>query len=199
MPEHDRRPSRAELMAAHGARTVPDVLASGLAVLFVGINPGLYSGATGHHFARPGNRFWPALFRSGFTPRLLHPSEEHELPAFGVGLTKLVHRATANAGELSEVELRRGGTRVRRVVRRVSPRAVCFLGVGAYRAAYGLRRVTIGPQPEPFAGAGLWVLPNPSGLNANHQLPDFVRMFRELRVSISGPASVPAEGRRRAR
>jgi TDG/mug DNA glycosylase family protein len=160
-----------------------------MAVLFVGINPGLYSGATGHHFARPGNRFWGALHRSGFTPRLLHPSEERDLPTYGVGLTKLVHRATATAAELTDEELRAGGARIRRITRRYRPRAVCFLGVGAYAAAYGLKRITVGPQPGPFEQAQLWVLPNPSGLNANYQMPDFVRLFTELREAAGLPGA----------
>lgn len=178
------KPTRAELAAAHGKRTVPDLLAPGLRVIFIGINPGLYSGATGHHFARPGNRFWPALHQSGFTPRLLDPSEERQLLDFGIGVTKLVSRATATAAELTPEELRRGGVRVRRQIRKYRPKAACFLGVGAYCQAYGLKRATVGLQDEPFEGVPLWVLPNPSGLNANYQLPDFVRLFRRLRESI---------------
>ncbi len=179
------RPTRAQLAAAHGKRNVPDVLAPGLAVVFVGINPGLYSAATGHHFARPGNRFWPALHLSGFTPRLLHPSEDRDLPSFGLGMTKLATRATANETELSPAELRRGGARVRRQIRTFTPRAACFLGLGAYRAAYNSKPACLGLQPEPFEGADLWILPNPSGLNAHYQLPDFVRMFKDLRASLA--------------
>jgi TDG/mug DNA glycosylase family protein len=188
------KPSPSDLAAAHGKRTVPDVLAPGLAVIFVGINPGLYSGATGHHFARPGNRFWPALHRSGFTPRQFHPSEAPELLNHGIGMTKLVHRATATAAELTPAELRRGGLRIRRLVRELQPRAVCFLGVGAYCGAYGLKRATVGRQAEPMEGAELWVLPNPSGLNANYQMPDFVRLFTEVRESVEQP-SPPASNK----
>lgn len=188
------KPTREELAAAEGARSVRDIIAPGLAVIFVGINPGLYSGATGHHFARPGNRFWPALHRSGFTPRQLHPSEAAELPRYGLGLSKLVHRATATAAELTEDELRRGGLRIRRMLRTNRPRAVCFLGIGAYASAYRRRGVAVGRQAEPLEGVDLWVLPNPSGLNANHQLPDFVRMFRELRKSVGLPSLPPAAG-----
>jgi double-stranded uracil-DNA glycosylase len=184
MPPRPLKPTPAQLAAAHGRRTVPDIVGPGLSVLLVGINPGLYSGATGHHFARPGNRFWPALHLSGLTPRLLRPEEERELPQYGLGLTKLVHRATATAAELSEAELRRGGQRVRRLCREHRPGCVCFLGLGAYRTAFGAPRARIGPQDEPFEEALLWVLPNPSGLNANHQLPDFVRLFREVRASL---------------
>jgi TDG/mug DNA glycosylase family protein len=182
----NRKPSRKDLAAAHGKRTVPDILAPGLRVIFIGINPGLYSGATGFHFAKPGNRFWPALHKSGFTPRLLHPSEERELLAYGVGITKLVHRATATAAELTDTELQRGGARVRTIVRELQPRAACFLGVGAYCQAYKLKKAQIGVQAELFEGAPLWVLPNPSGLNANYQLPDFVRLFKQLRAAVEG-------------
>ena len=180
------KPSKDDLAAAHNARTVPDIVGPDLKVLFVGINPGLYSGATGHHFARPGNRFWPALHRSGFTPRQLHPSEDRSLLEYGLGMSKLAQRATATAAELDDVELRRGGARVRRLVRKWQPRAVCFLGVGAYCQAYNLKKPAngIGPQREPFELAALWILPNPSGLNANYQMPDFVRLFSELRASI---------------
>jgi TDG/mug DNA glycosylase family protein len=181
-PPHPR-PTPAQLAAANGKRTVPDLLAPNLKVLFVGINPGLWSGATGHHFARPGNRLWPALHQSGLTPRLLHPSEERELLTLGLGMTKLVARATATAAELSDTEVRRGGARIRRLVRKWKPGAVCFLGLGAYKQAYGLKRVVLGRQDKPFEGATLWVLPNPSGLNANHQLGDFVRMFKQLRAA----------------
>ena len=181
------KPTAAQLAAANGKRTVPDILGRGMRVLFVGINPGLWSGATGHHFARPGNRLWPALHRSGFTPTQLHPSEDGRLLEFGLGMSKFVTRATATAAELTDAEVRRGGARVRRLVRKWKPAAVCFLGLGAYKQAYGLKRVTLGLQTEPFEGAALWVLPNPSGLNANHQLPDFVRMFTELREAISEP------------
>ncbi|MBY0307129.1 MAG: G/U mismatch-specific DNA glycosylase [Phycisphaerales bacterium] len=179
-PPPSLRPTAARLAAASGKRTVPDLLAPGLRVLFVGINPGLWSGATGHHFARPGNRLWPALHQSGLTPRQLHPSQERELLTLGIGMSKLVSRATATAAELTDAEVRRGGARIRRLVRTWKPRTVCFLGLGAYKQAYGLNRITLGRQDGPFEGAALWVLPNPSGLNASHQIKDFVRMFAEL-------------------
>lgn len=156
------------------------MLAPGLRVLFVGINPGLYSAATGHHFARPGNRFWPALHRGGFTPRLLHPSEQAELPRYGYGITNLVNRSTATADELAPAELVAGRRRLAAKLRRCRPRIVAFLGVGAYCHAFGLRHAPVGPQPEKFEGAKVWVLPNPSGLNANYQLPALVRLFRQL-------------------
>jgi double-stranded uracil-DNA glycosylase len=150
-------------------------------VLFCGINPGLYSAATGHHFARPGNRFWPALHASGITPRLLRPSEKDLLLRSGYGLTNLVSRATAAADELSPAELVAGRRRLLAKVRRHRPRVVAFLGVGAYCQAFGLRRASLGRQPERFGDAEIWVLPSPSGLNANYQLPALVTLFRSLK------------------
>jgi TDG/mug DNA glycosylase family protein len=177
------KPTMAQVAAAVG-RTVPDLIAPGLAVLFCGINPGLYSAATGHHFARPGNRFWPALYAAGFTGRLLFPWEEQELLALGLGITNLVSRATANAGELDRDEIRAGATRLERKVRRYRPGAVAVLGIGAYRWAFGRPRAGVGQQPEKLAGAILWILPNPSGLNANHQLADLARTFGALRTAV---------------
>jgi double-stranded uracil-DNA glycosylase len=158
------------------------VIAPGLKVLFVGINPGLYSAATGHHFARPGNRFWPALFEGGFTPRLLHPSEQEELLKSGYGITNLVNRGTATAEELAPKEFVRGRHRLAAKVRRYSPKIVAFLGVGAYCHAFECQHARVGPQAERFEGAKVWLLPNPSGLNANYQLPALVKLFRALRT-----------------
>ena len=152
-------------------------------MLFCGINPGLYSAATGHHFARPGNRFWPALHAAGFTPRLLHPSEQRLLLKGGYGITNLVNRATATADELAPVEFVSGRRRLAAKLRRYRPASIVFLGLGAYRQAFGRPRVTIGRQPETFEGAEIWVLPNPSGLNANYQLAALVELFRALRKS----------------
>jgi TDG/mug DNA glycosylase family protein len=182
-----RRPDRAELEAARG-RAIGDVLpAAGerLAVLLCGINPGLYSGATGHHFARPGNRFWPALHRAGWTDRLLAPHEQHLLPSYGLGITNLVDRATARADELGEDELRAGGQRLAALVRRVSPRYVAVAGVTAYRTAFGSRRTVIGPQPGTLGPARLWVLPNPSGLNASWPLDRIAAEFSRLRAAAT--------------
>jgi double-stranded uracil-DNA glycosylase len=176
------RPSRADLANALG-RTVPDLIRPGLRVLFCGINPGLYSAATGHHFARPGNRFWPALHAAGFTPQLLHPWEETLLLRHGLGITNLVARATASAAELTAAELRAGQRRLERKVRRYSPRWVAVVGIGAYRTAFACPDAVVGRQRERIASAGVWVLPNPSGLNANHQLRDLARLFRELRLA----------------
>ena len=157
-------------------------------MLFCGINPGLYSGAVGHHFARPGNRFWPALFASGFTPRLLSAAEDTELPAFGCGVTNLVARTTATAEELTLSELEAGGTRLKRKVARYRPRWVAILGMGAYRRAFSCPGALAGAQPELLAGSQVWVLPNPSGLNASYQLPALERAFRELREAAGMPA-----------
>ena len=173
------RPTRVQLLAAAG-RTVPDLIAPDLRVLFCGINPGLYSGATGHHFARPGNRFWPALHRAGFSDRLLPAWEEHRLLERGDGITNLVARATATADELSREELVAGRRRLERRARRSGAAWVAVLGVGAYRTAFGRPRAVVGRQSESLAGAGLWILPNPSGLNAHYQLPDLVREFAAL-------------------
>ncbi|MCC6677659.1 MAG: G/U mismatch-specific DNA glycosylase [Phycisphaerales bacterium] len=182
------RPTKAQLAAARDSETVPDIIGPGLAILFIGINPGLYSGATGHHFARPGNRFWPALFRAGLTPRQLHPSEEMELLEYGIGLTKFVHRATATAAELTDEEVRKGGARVKRMAARYRPKVACFLGVGAYNQAYGLKGTAVGLQTDRLGPAELWVLPNPSGLNANYQMPDFVRLFTRVREAAGLPS-----------
>jgi len=173
-------PSIADLKAATG-KSIRDLIASDLDVLFCGINPGLYSAATGHHFARPGNRFWPALHAAGFTPRQLHPSEERELLAHGCGITNLVARATVAADELDGEELRDGRIRLERKVRRYRPRYVAVVGIGAYRVGFDRPRAGLGAQPEQLGGAVVWVLPNTSGLNANHRPADFARAFSELR------------------
>jgi TDG/mug DNA glycosylase family protein len=172
------------LLAARD-RTIRDIIAPGLDVLFCGINPGLYSAATGHHFARPGNRFWPALFAGGFTPRLLAPAEERELVVYGCGVTNLVARATVAADELSLDELRAGRIILERTVRRYAPRWLAVVGVTAYRAAFERPRATLGEQPGGIGTTGIWVLPNPSGLNAHHRPADFGRTFDELRQRIT--------------
>jgi double-stranded uracil-DNA glycosylase len=177
------------------------VVAADLAVLFVGINPGLYSGAVGHHFAGPGNRFWKALRGAGFTDRVLSPFEDGDLPRYGLGVTNLVARTTAAAEELSAQELRAGARRLERLVRRYRPAVVAVLGVTAYRTAFGRPRAVIGPQPEDLAGARLWVLPNPSGRTAAYQLPDLVAAFEELRRTVNvtgtpGGRTAPRRGGR---
>lgn len=180
-PQH--RPSRAMLEAARGAE-VPDIIAPGLDVLFCGINPSLYSGAVGHHFARPGNRFWPALYRAGFTPRQLRPVEEASLLDHRLGITNLVARATATAAELSAAELRRGGEMLQRKLARYRPRVLAVLGITAYRTAFAAPRAQLGPQPERIAGVPVWVLPNPSGLNAHYRLMELAAVYGELRAAL---------------
>lgn len=189
-PQAPWRPTRAQVAAAEGAR-VPDVAAPGLTVLFCGINPGLYSGAVRHHFARPGNRFWPALHASGFTDRLLSPFEEDLLPSYGLGITNLVGRATATADALDDDELRRGARSLRAKAGRLRPRYVAFLGFGAYRTAFGRPRASLGPQDHALGATRVWLLPNPSGLNAHYQLPDLARAFAQLRAAaFDGAARV---------
>jgi TDG/mug DNA glycosylase family protein len=153
----------------------------GLRVLFVGINPSLRSAETGHHFARPGNRFWPALHASGFTPRRLTPAEDGRLPEFGLGITNFVERATRAASELTDDELRTGARVLERLVGAWSPRLVVVVGIGAYRTAFAHRRAGLGRQPQAIAGRPVWVLPNPSGLNAHHTPADFARLFAQAR------------------
>jgi double-stranded uracil-DNA glycosylase len=174
------KPTKAELAAAVH-KTVPDLVAPNLSVLFCGINPGLYTAAIGHHFGRPGNRFWPALHGAGFTPRLFKPWEEQELLSLGYGITNMVERTTAAAAELTAEEYVAGGRRLTALVTRYTPRVVAFLGIGAYRTAFGRPRATLGLQAETLGASALWTLPSPSGLNANHTLPDLVALFTALR------------------
>jgi TDG/mug DNA glycosylase family protein len=178
-----RKPTKEELAAAHG-KTIRDVIAPDLRVLFCGINPGLYSGATGHHFARPGNRFWPALHAAGFTPRLLAPYEERELLTRGYGITNFVARATATADELTPAEFVTGGRRLRAKVQRFRPRFLAVLGIGAYRTAFHQPHAQLGLQPERLGTTALWILPNPSGLNAHYRADALARLFRELREAV---------------
>jgi double-stranded uracil-DNA glycosylase len=180
----DWRPTKADLLAAAG-KSIKDVVAPNLDVLFCGINPGLYTAATGHHFGRPGNRFWPALHAAGFTPRQLHPSEQRELLKLGYGVTNFVNRATVAADELDPEELYAGRDRLERTVRRYKPRIVAIVGIGAYRVAFDRPRAVLGPQEETVAGARLWVLPNTSGLNANHRPADFAKAFSALRKALA--------------
>ena len=176
-----------DLAAARDA-TIPDVLpAEGqrFLVLFCGINPGLYSAATGWHFARPGNRFWPALHLSGFTPRQLKPSEQAELTGYGLGITNIAPRATAQAAELTPEELRVGAARLLGLIEARRPRIIAIAGVTAYRTAFARPKASIGPQPQQLGSARLWILPNPSGLNASWTLPRLTEAFRELRETVA--------------
>jgi TDG/mug DNA glycosylase family protein len=177
------KPTKEQLLAAT-EKTVRDVIAPDLRVLFCGINPGLYTAAVGHHFARPGNRFWPALYAAGFTKRLLSPFDERELLQSGYGITNVVRRTTASADLLTKEEIIAGGKRLQNKVRRYRPRMLAILGVGAYRTAFGRPKASIGRQPEMFGATDLWILPNPSGLNANYQAADLARLFRELREVV---------------
>ena len=178
-----QRPTQAELKAAKN-KTVPDVIAPGLKVLFCGINPGLYTAAIGHHFGRPGNRFWPTLHAAGFTPRLFDPSEELELLKLGYGITNVVARATAAADELSNREMIAGGRALEAKVREFSPRYLAVLGVGAYRTAFSRPKAQIGLQPDTIGDTRVWVLPNPSGLNAHYQGKDLAKVFRLLKSNV---------------
>ena len=162
-------------------RLLPDVIAPDLRVVFCGINPGLYSTAIGHHFGRPGNRFWPALHGAGFTDRVYSPFEDRALPALGYGITNLCPRTTARAEELTAVELARGARTLQSKMRRYRPRVLAILGVGAYRAAFARPRATLGLQEETVGGVRVFVLPNPSGLNAHYGLPALVQHFGALR------------------
>jgi len=178
------RPTREQIAAARG-KTVPDVISHGLRVLFCGINPGLYTAAVGHHFARPGNRFWPAIHQAGFTPRQLTPFEEEELLNYGYGVANIVGQATARADELSAEELTRGGDALVAKIQIFKPRFCAILGLGAYRVAFRQPKASPGLKSEKLGGiSSAWVLPNPSGLNANYQMEDLVRMLKELKAAV---------------
>jgi TDG/mug DNA glycosylase family protein len=176
------RPTPEQLDAARD-RTIPDVLADQLSVVFVGINPGLYSGAVGHHFARPGNRFWKALHASGFTDHDRSPFDDQDLPTVGLGITNLVDRTTASAAELTADELRTGRGALEAKIARFRPDIVAILGITAYRTGFDRTKAELGPQDDALARSAVWVLPNPSGLNAHHQLDDLIRRFADLRAA----------------
>ena len=180
------RPTREEIAAAEGKK-VPDLICPGLKVLFCGINPGLYSGAVGHHFARPGNRFWPVLHLAGFTDRILSPFEERELLKRGYGITNLVERATARASDLTRQELEKGSLELRAKIEKHKPRIAAVLGMDAYRKAFGRKEEGIGEQSQRIGKTRLWVLPNPSGLNAHYQIKELVALFGELRSAAEEP------------
>jgi double-stranded uracil-DNA glycosylase len=168
------------------AKPLRDVIAPDLDVLFCGINPSLLSAERGHHFARPGNRFWPALHLAGLTPRLMSPVEDAELPAYGLGITNVVDRPTRTAAELSTEELRAGAAALARLVATYRPRVLAVLGITAWRTGFDRPKAGIGRQPERIGGAETWVVPNPSGLNAHHQLPDLARFYAQLRPENGG-------------
>src|ERR1700761_3947062 len=175
------KPTKAQLLAAHN-KLIPDLIAKNLIVLFAGINPGLYTAAIGHHFGRPGNRFWPALHGGGFTPRLFSPFESSLLLDLGYGITNIVERATARADELTDDELRAAGRRLQVKVRRWRPTVVAFVGIHPYRVVSGIKDARVGLQKPLFGGSHAWVLPNPSGLNAHYLPAALGQLFRELHV-----------------
>jgi TDG/mug DNA glycosylase family protein len=179
-----RKATPEQLQAAYGA-VIPDLGGPHTRVLLVGINPSLYSGWAGQHFARPGNRLWRTLHEAGFTDRRLHPSETAAIEAAGLGITNLVARATARAEELTDDELRAGLRPLRGLVRSWRPGFVAFLGISTYRIAFGRRSASVGEQAEQFHGARVWVLPNPSGLNAHYQQPALTAAYAELRRAVS--------------
>ena len=180
----ERKPTSEEIRAAFG-KTVPDIIAPDLHVLFCGINPSLYSAAVGHHFARPGNRFWRTLHAAGFTDRLFAPFEDSKLLKFGYGMTNIVDRATARADELDSEELVEGQRQLEAKVQHYRPRFLAILGIGAYRTAFNRPKAVVGKQEELLCGAIIWVLPNPSGLNAHYQLEALKRVYEELLVAIN--------------
>jgi TDG/mug DNA glycosylase family protein len=183
-----KRPTKEDLATARD-KTVRDIIGPNLKVLFCGINPGLYSGATGCHFARPGNRFWPALHLGGFTPRQLSPWERVEMLEVGLGITNIVMRTTAAAAELSDDEIRQGAATLRRKVLRHKPRYLAVLGLQAYRIGFGHKTAGVGEQPEHIGDTKVWLLPNPSGLNAHYQLPDLGKAFAALRRAANKGAA----------
>lgn len=187
------RPTPEELAVARDKR-LRDVIGPGLSVLFCGINPGLYSGATGHHFARPGNRFWPALHGAGFTPRLYSPFEDRALLELGLGVTNVVNRTTATADELAPEELKLGARRLETKVRKHEPRFLAVLGMQAYRIGFGRRSAAVGPQDDTIGSTRVWLLPNPSGLNAHYQLPKLIGVFRELWDASSSRGDIGSAG-----
>lgn len=192
-PPRPPRPTREELEAARDL-TVPDVVADDLRLLIAGINPGLWTAWAGHHFARPGNRFWKALHAAGLTDRVLDPSEERLLLERGIGITNIVARTTAAAAELAPDEIRAGGGRLAALVARHRVRTVAILGIGAYRTAFGRPRAAAGLQEETIAGAAVWVVPNPSGLQARYGVEEIGALLREAwATSVTpGTASPPS-------
>ncbi len=178
-----KKPTKEELQTAVG-KTINDVVAPNLKVLFCGINPGLWSGATGHHFAKPGNRFWKVLHLSGFSERLLSPHEERELLNDGYGITNVVGRTSARADELANEEIIAGSEKLVEKVLRFEPQILAVLGIGTYRIAFNQPKAKLGLQVETIGETLIWLLPNPSGLNAHYQLDDFVELFSELRQTV---------------
>jgi TDG/mug DNA glycosylase family protein len=178
------KPTKEQVAGAKG-KSIPDVIAPDLKVIFCGINPGLYTAAIGHHFGRPGNRFWPALHAGGFTPTQFSPFEEQQLIPLGYGITNVVNRATAQASELSNEELVEGGKELVKKVLKYRPKILAVLGIVAYRAAFDRKSARLGKQKENIGQSQLWVLPNPSGLNAHFQIKELGKIFKEVRNASS--------------
>lgn len=164
-------------------KQVPDIIGHGLSVLFCGINPGVYSAATGYHFARPGNRFWPALYAGGFTPRVFKPQEQAQLLPLGYGITNVIQRSSVSAAELGQEELRQGGDTLCTKVLEYQPAWLAVLGIGVYRQAFGVKSASVGPQDVHIGNTAVWLLPNPSGLNAHYTPAQFGEAFKELRLA----------------
>ena len=180
------KPTKAQLLTAH-TKTVPDIIRPNLDVLIVGINPGLYTAAVGHHFARPGNRFWPAMHKGGFTPIQLSPFDSHRLLEWNLGITNMCPRPTAMAQQLSTHELRKGAKVLARKVLRYKPRFIAIVGITSYRIAFDRKEAQLGLQRETIGESKIWVLPNPSGLNAHYQVSDLAKLFAQLKEAASRP------------
>lgn len=185
-----KRPTKEELVAAEG-QPVPDLLAPGLKVVFCGINPSVYSAVVGHHFARPGNRFWPTLHAAGFTHRLFSPYEDEELLRLGYGLTNVASPATVAAADLSPVQLSEGGRQLEAKMRQFHPQWLAILGISVYRTVFAQPKATLGPQQETIGGVSVWVLPNPSGLNAHYTPKHLAQLFGDLRRAVDEASSPP--------
>ena len=183
------KPTKEQILAATN-KTVPDILRPNLDVLFVGINPGLYTAAVGHHFARPGNRFWPAMHKGGFTPTLISPFDSHRLLEWNLGITNMCPRPTAMAQQLSTHELRKGAKVLARKVLRYKPRFIAIVGITSYRIAFDRKEAQLGLQRETIGESKIWVLPNPSGLNAHYQISDLARLFRALKNAVSNDSEI---------
>ena len=177
----DYKPTKSEILAASG-KTVPDVITPNLKVLFCGINPGLYTAAIGHHFGRPGNRFWPVLYKSGFTERLLSPFDERELLKLGYGITNIFDHATAAADEISQEALKEGAEQLKLKILKFRPKILAVLGIGAYKIAFNKQKAKLGKQDERIGETIIWILPNPSGLNAHYDLEGLAKLFMELKI-----------------
>ncbi len=174
------RPTPEELRAATG-KTMPDIIAPGLKTLFCGINPSVYSVVVGHHFARPGNRFWPALFAGGFTPHRFSPSEDEKLLELGLGITNVAEKSSVAAADLTRLEIEQGARSLEARVLRFEPQILAVLGIGAYRVGFARPKAILGLQDEKIGNTQIWVLPNPSGLNAHYHPPQLAQLFGELR------------------